>query len=74
MNLIDAIRVDNVVGRGSGGYIDLECSDEELLCELSREGITGRFEAVEYARDIEQQFSEFSEDCEFSTGIGRDSR
>jgi hypothetical protein len=59
---VDAIRRDEVVGRGTCAMIDECYSDAELIAELDRNRIRAAKPAVAWARRIERMWREVNED------------
>ena len=55
---INAVRMDDKVGRGSCSVIDECWTDEEIREGLVRDGVRGKIEAVRWARRIERMFRE----------------
>jgi hypothetical protein len=56
--MVDAIRADKVVGRGTCSSIDECLSDAELAKELAHHGLTTVRDALKWAREGEEIFLE----------------
>jgi len=56
--MIKAIRSDPLVGEGTGSSIDETMGDDELIEELTKEGITDPAKAVAWAREEELNWLE----------------
>jgi len=55
---INAVRIDEKVGRGSCSVIDECYTDAELEDALKRDGIKGKIESVRWARRVEKNYRE----------------
>lgn len=48
--MVEVVRADHVVGRGSCSVIDETFTDEELLAALDEDGVTNCMSALRWAR------------------------